>query len=104
MRLPRPPLSSDHRLDARQERGGPVTAGKPVARPAKRPTELHCASRSPTTPHTTPHHQVPHHHQQTSQTDHKGLPMKCIAHEIDYCPTCNTLPTPKPFTASFAGW
>jgi hypothetical protein len=30
--------------------------------------------------------------------------MKCIAHEIDYCPTCNTLPTPKAFTASFAGW
>jgi hypothetical protein len=30
--------------------------------------------------------------------------MKCIAHEIDYCPTCNTLPMPKPFTASFAGW
>ncbi|NKQ54993.1 hypothetical protein HFP15_19095 [Amycolatopsis sp. K13G38] len=28
--------------------------------------------------------------------------MKCIAHSVEYCPTCNSLP--QPFQASFEGW
>lgn len=30
--------------------------------------------------------------------------MKCIAHDREYCPTCNTYQPPKPFRASFEGY
>ncbi|TNC20900.1 hypothetical protein [Amycolatopsis alkalitolerans] len=30
--------------------------------------------------------------------------MKCIAHNVEYCQTCNTTPAFEPFRASFEGW